>query len=340
MSDATLHAGNRARLAASYLAGVGRPSGRPAHLKIELTNACNLRCPLCPHPRMERAQGMMSPSLLARIVEMAAPELEFAYLHHLGESLLHPALGEMIAIAKSRGAAVGLSTNGTLLDGERSAALLDGGLDLLVISLDAASEATYAAMRPPRRVGATSLAAVTGRIEAFLVEREIRARAGGRPLVSVQMLVTPKNAPEADAFVARWHRPERGVAVMLKEPRDWAGAVPLVPPPSTVGRGRCRMPWTELTILWDGRVVPCANHAEAVNVLGDLTHQTLDEVWNGPAMRALRAAHARGDAAAVPVCARCPGHVLDGDDFVAVDQLAQRRRTYIEGGTTLRAGLS
>lgn len=338
-------AGNRARLAASYLAGDPRPSGRPAHLKLELTNACNLRCPLCPHPRMERAQGMMSPSLLRRIVEMAAPDLEFAYLHHLGESLLHPALGEMIAIARSRGAAAGLSTNATLLDDARGAALLDAGLELLVISLDAATEETYAALRPARRPGATSLDGVTALVERFLIERE-RRPAHRRPMVSVQMLMTPRTAPERAAFVARWHRPERGVAVMLKEPRDWAGAVPLtplVPSRQALGRGGCRMPWTELTVLWDGRVVPCANHAEAVNVLGDLSVQTLDEIWHGPALRALRAAHAAGDSAAVPVCARCPGHALDraaAADFVAVDQLAQRRRTYIEGGTAVRAGLS
>jgi len=335
--------GNRARLAASYLAGDARPSGRPAHLKLELTNACNLRCPLCPHPRMERPQGMMSPSLLQRIVEMAAPELEFAYLHHLGESLLHPALGEMIAIARSRGAAAGLSTNATLLDDERGAAILDAGLDLLVISLDAATEPTYAALRPARRPGATSLDGVTALVERFLVKRERRGEGARRPLVSVQMLITERTAPERAAFVARWHRPERGVAVMLKEPRDWAGAVPLVPSLQALGRGGCRMPWTELTVLWDGRVVPCANHAEAVNVLGDLSVQTLDEIWDGPALRALRAAHAAGDSAAVPVCARCPGHTLDdagAADFVAVDQLAQRRRTYIDGGTGIRAGLS
>ena len=40
----------------------------------------------------------MAPELFRRIVDQAAPELEFAYVHHLGESLFHPRIGELVAL--------------------------------------------------------------------------------------------------------------------------------------------------------------------------------------------------------------------------------------------------
>ena len=93
-------------------------------------------------------------------------------------------------------------------------------------------------------------------------------------------------------------------------------------------------------VLWDGTVVPCANHFEKINVLGNLRTQSLIEVWNGPAMQALRRAHMQDQVAAVPVCASCSRHALDADDFVAVDQLTQRLRGYVRSDLTPRPGLS
>src|SRR6185436_12649561 len=138
---------NRARLAADLTHARTRSSGRPSHLKIELTNYCNLACPMCPHPQMRRAHGYMTEALFHAIIDQAVPELEFAYLHHLGESLFHPRLGALIAHAHHRGVPTGLSTNATFLDGRKARALLENGLDFLVISVDAATSATYDRMR-------------------------------------------------------------------------------------------------------------------------------------------------------------------------------------------------
>jgi len=326
---------NRRALAAAHQLGRDASSGRPAHLKIELTNYCNLACPLCPHSTMQREHGYMDPALFRRIIDMAAPELEFAYLHHLGESLFHPRLGELIQAGRLHGAAMGLSTNATFLDAERSAAILDAGLDLLVISLDAATQPTYARLRVPRR-GSADFVRTAGQVRAFLDERQRRQ---AHTAVSVQLIVTPDNADEVPRFADEWEA--LGARVMIKRPRDWAGQVQLAaPPPPSVRPGPCQLPWTELTVLWDGLVVPCANVIERINVLGDLKTQTLDEVWNGAPARALRRAHLDNTVAEVPICRSCDGHAFHHDDFIAVDQLAQRQRTYLDGGRALRGGLS
>src|SRR6185436_13261663 len=103
--------------------------GRPAHLKIELTNFCNLSCPMCPHGQMRRERGYMAPALFRKIIDEAAPALEFAYLHHLGESLFHGRIGELVRYGRSRGVAMGLSTNATFLTRRKAEELLAAGLD-------------------------------------------------------------------------------------------------------------------------------------------------------------------------------------------------------------------
>jgi radical SAM protein with 4Fe4S-binding SPASM domain len=332
---------NRRRLADDHRRARARAAGRPAHLKLELTNYCNLACPMCPHPQMQREVGYMRPELFRKIIDEAAPELEFAYLHHLGESLFHGHLGELVRYGRSRGAAVGLSTNATFLDERRGRALLDNGLDFLVISLDAASAASYARMRPALRGDAAdAFDATVERVRAFL---RLRAAVPNHTEVAVQLIVTEHNRHEAREFAAAWR--DEGAQVMIKEPRDWAGQLSLVPlglharPP--IARTPCKLPWTELTVMWDGTVVPCANHVERENVLGDLSRQSLDEVWNGPALRRLRDAHLADAVGSIAVCRACPRHAFDHDDFVATSELAQRHRTYLRAGDlTPRPGLS
>lgn len=331
---ATLWRQNRSALVDDQAARRTLATGMPAHMKIELTNYCNLACPMCPHPQMRRAVGSMRPALFRKIIDESAPFLEFAYLHHLGESLVVRRLGEFIRYGRSRGVAMGLSTNATFLDAGRSRLLLENGLDFLVISLDAATPATYAQIR----VGGDYASTLSNIQQFFAMKRKLP----NRTTAVVQLIVMESNRHEIEAFAREWEG-----QVMIKEVRDWAGQVPLPlsksPNQRREGRPRlppCRMPWSELTVLWDGAVVPCANHFEKVNVLGDLRSQSVAEVWNSPAMQRLRASHLSDAVAGVPVCATCPRHAFDAPDFIAVDQLTQRLRSYVRSDLTPRPGLS
>lgn len=337
----TLWRRNRQQLVSDLQAGRTLVAGRPVHLKLELTNYCNLSCPMCPHESMRRPIGYMEPSLFRRIIDEAVPELEFAYVHHLGESLFHGRIGELIAYGERHGVHMGLSTNATFLDDRKSRALLDAGLTFLVISLDAASEQSYGQMRRGGNFQAT-----VANIDRLLRLRHIERH----PLrIVVQMIVSAHNEHEVTTFATRW--PD---LVVLKEARDWAGQVPLsslrprlVRPSSALEADQlsalaepCRLPWSELTVLWDGNVVPCANVFEHVNLLGNLQNQSLSEVWNGEPIQRLRRAHLRNALSEVPVCRTCPRHALCADDFVAVDQLSQRLRNYVGGTLSPRSGLS
>lgn len=129
---------------------ISRPVTHLARLYVEPTNECNLSCKACiRHAWMDTPCGFMEWELFEMILEEAStlPFRPSIFLGGYGEPLLHPLLVRMIDSAKAKGFAVELITNGTLLDREMSAGLIQAGLDRLWISLDGIAQEVYGPMR-------------------------------------------------------------------------------------------------------------------------------------------------------------------------------------------------
>ena len=110
------------------------PSNIPKNMIIELTNRCNLECPVCTtHLDMRRPRGMMKDIDYYDIVD----RLKFGDVRKLiynfaGEPLLHPQVGEFINYACVRGFETSVCTNGTKWR------RLPSGLRTLTVCLDGA----------------------------------------------------------------------------------------------------------------------------------------------------------------------------------------------------------
>src|SRR5262245_14492103 len=120
----------------AYRFGLTRAAGLLS-ANLELTNACNLRCTCCPtgNGRMRRAKGLMREETFRAALAGAGP-LEFVLLFQWGESLLHPRFLDLARAARAHGARTLLTTNATLLDERRVAAVLDAGVDRVTVSVD------------------------------------------------------------------------------------------------------------------------------------------------------------------------------------------------------------
>jgi MoaA/NifB/PqqE/SkfB family radical SAM enzyme len=107
-----------------YLSGAGNGAGlmktRKFSFDIDVTGACNLRCPSCPQGNTgdyRLPHGFMEPELLERIVRKAASECQVTgvNLFNWTEPLLHPGLPELIRIVQDAGIPCHLSSNLNLL---------------------------------------------------------------------------------------------------------------------------------------------------------------------------------------------------------------------------------
>jgi radical SAM protein with 4Fe4S-binding SPASM domain len=68
---------------------------------------------------------------------------------------------------------------------------------------------------------------------------------------------------------------------------------------------RCSFPWSSVTVLADGSVVPCCFDYDGKCVLGDLNREPLESIWNGSRYRAFRKEHTSGDLSHNPLCGNC-----------------------------------
>src|SRR3954465_2234192 len=89
----------------------------PAHLQVEVSGACNLRCRMCLvryAPAVGRREGALAYEDFLTLVD-ALPSLRRLTLQGLGEPRLSPHLLDMVRHAAGRGIHVGFNSNGVLL---------------------------------------------------------------------------------------------------------------------------------------------------------------------------------------------------------------------------------
>jgi radical SAM protein with 4Fe4S-binding SPASM domain len=68
----------------------------------------------------------------------------------------------------------------------------------------------------------------------------------------------------------------------------------------------CPSPWGQLTVLYDGRVVPCCeDHAARSLVIGDANRNSLKDIFYGEELRKLRELHMNNRRCDHAVCAKC-----------------------------------
>ena len=60
-----------------------------------------------------------------------------------------------------------------------------------------------------------------------------------------------------------------------------------------------------MSIRWDGRVVPCCRDYDNHEILGDITKETLMDIWNGKRFQALRRDHLEGEYDNSVLCSKC-----------------------------------
>ena len=243
----------------------------PLRLWIESTNACNLRCVMCPTSLPEAPKrGFMDFALYAKIVDEAAA---FAYdtnLHHRGEAVLHPELPRMIRYAHERGLRTMLHTNGTLLDAGKAREIVASGLDYLSFSFDGFERETYEKIRVR-----ASFEQTVANIEGFLREKQARGSRTPYTVIEVINFAGRGNADRGaqERFVQRF----AGLPldeVRIKEPHNWAGTVPEGQGADTRHFVPCTFPWFALVVFWDGTVVTCPQDFYGAYPVGDVRTST------------------------------------------------------------------
>ncbi|MDD3897107.1 MAG: radical SAM/SPASM domain-containing protein [Candidatus Peribacteraceae bacterium] len=283
-------------------------SDLPSIDQLETTNACNLKCVMCPRGkanRMTRPVQSMDQGLFRNVIDQIAkvenaksargigmrdfkenpppslvwPGSEYDVcalrLHHFGSPMLDPAILERVNYIKtSTQLPIQFSETIINLKLQQVRELFRMGLDRLIIALDGTNAEEFEASRGVR---VANFDAMIQRVRDII---EAKLQLGDRTKLDVQ-IIQMKHTPR-ESFIREWESAE-GVDVHVKPFFPYPD-IPheLVTDSDTVFQRDCRLPFTSLTIMADGRVVPCNSDYNGEHVFGDLNHQSLQEVWNSP----------------------------------------------------------
>jgi hypothetical protein len=219
----------------------------------------------------------------------------------LWEPLTSKDLPEIVAYGREKGLSEAMfNTNGLLLGETVAKELIQAGLTRIMVSLDAVTPATYAAMRPGSDLGLVE--------ENILTLLALRRAAGSRlPLVRLSFCLTKINQAELPAFLGRWQNKADFFSIQSYGRFD-DEAPPLFPddpsspaPPS----GRCAQPFKRLMVRHDSSVLPCCDLSGLGLTLGQ-AGQGLQAIWDGPKISSLRDSLQKSPFGALPpACQKC-----------------------------------
>ena len=260
------------------LVATGRDRARqwPDIVQIESTNLCNAKCVFCPRDEMHRRQGVMDMDLFKKVVdECAALGITHVRVHNYGEPFLDRQLVEKVRYAKSRGIAeVGMISNGSLITEDIARGMIEAGLDAINISVDAAGKETFERTRVH-----LDYDTVIGNIRTLARLRREMGRTRPKLILS---FVRQNNSADEQNFIREWS--QIADKIHITDLHNWAGTLNA----QSDVRFPCYRMWLTFTVLWDGRVSLCCADFDGRHILGDLRTSTIEEIWNGPAYRAVR----------------------------------------------------
>ena len=170
----------------------------PKIIVIDVTNSCNLRCPVCPVTiAMSRKRGMMDMETFEKIIgdfEDAAEKPEI-FFNFSGEPTLNPMLPALVARAHDAGHETFLSTNCTKLCERLSEELIEAGLGRVYLCMDGFDKEAQEAYRVR-----SDFDEVKRNIETFVRTRD---RLGAEnPLCILQTLLTSYSENQVDDITA------------------------------------------------------------------------------------------------------------------------------------------
>lgn len=278
----------------------------PQQIDLEATNACNLKCPICPQPKQTRKIGVLSFDLARKIIiEVNKYGLERMCLSVIGEPFLNKDFFDISRYAAASGKIKHkfISTNGLLMDRNVSEELLTSGLDKIIISIDGASKETYQKVR----VGG-DFDRVVNNVLGFLEARKKHNKV--KPGLALQIIRMDETRQEIDSFKNFWiSRIGHQDQLDVKEHFTWAGKVEN----RSVNRKfriKVKTPcvvylWSNMVIHWNGDITACCYDSNGELVLGNAQKDSIYDIWHGEKYRKLRSAHLQGLIQNIPVCANC-----------------------------------
>ncbi len=284
----------------------------PHIFNIETTNACNMTCKMCPRTTMKRPVKHVDMDLFKRVIDQcrvpdpksledfnqyvqrthgikAGDKTEDAFyfyvssrfltMHGYGDPLCDPHIVDRVQYCTDRGVPTYFSTVPVNAKPDKVEALMGAGLGVLKFSMDATG---------PNGVVNYDAAAASN------IDRVIHARDKGGYRTQIAIITLDDGDIDREYFAEMW-RDQPVMAYIKSMDNRWhAKDIDAPDNQSHYVKQYCEYPWTSMTVMSNGKVVPCPQDYDCEMVMGDAAVDSLEAIWNGERYAAFREAHVTG----------------------------------------------
>lgn len=308
---------------------------------LELTQGCNLACPMCRSERIRYRDRELSRDIVSDMLDLLLPYAEIVDVRGWGESLLAPDLLSILRRIHDGGAKIRIVSNLSVNRPDIIAYLIAAEA-LVDVSIDAHTQEGLDVCRPGSRLK--------------IIERNLKEIAAGlaqrnalqnlRVMITLQRLNLPilpdligyvhglgvntvqvsevsldDSSPDAihrkdkmaevDDAIAAAVETAKSIGVELTAGTKLGSSVPIVP-----REPYCVHPWSHATIGYDGSVGYCDHLIGPVMDLehmGNLNADGFMDIWNGQKWQNLRGWHAGSGSGRYEHCSGC--YLRQNPDF-------------------------
>lgn len=283
----------------------------PSQILMDITEVCNLACVHCPHPSFKKSTHYnaryLDPELNKKMIDEVRAHGQglTQYIRYAsnGEPLVHPHAYDMIEDAVVRsGVFVTLTTNGTIMNEKRTKMLLEAGVHMIDISIDAYRPETYSKIR------VNGVLEVTRENVLRLIQWVRATKAKTKVVVS--FVEQPGNADEVVDFENYW-KGEGADYVIIRRLHSCSGAkddlaIKQHLLAESEKRYPCLYPWERIVINARGDLAFCPSDWVHGSCVSNYRETFIKDVWQSEFYQKLRHAHLANDYTMHGFCGQCP----------------------------------
>ena len=271
----------------------------PPYVQIEPVSYCNFKCVFCYQTDESyfkpagKNMGKMSFGIFCDIVDQLAGNVDFISMASRGEPALNRDLAKMLRYTEGKFLGLKVNTNASILKDDVIHAMLSGGVNTVVFSVDAADEELYKKLRVNG-----DLKKVMKNIEHF---HEIKEKQYSKSRVITRVSgVKVSDDQSIEEMSKFWGNMVDQIAFVKYNP--WENIYNLE---SNQIHTTCSDLWRRLFIWFDGSTNPCDSDYKSLLSTGTLKEFSVSEIWQNPAYDTIRKNHSGGKRQSVEPCKRC-----------------------------------
>lgn len=300
----------------------------PFKMNVDPGNVCNLKCKACPTGlgTEGRSKGMMSWKTYKKIIDEVGDYLFEIDLYNWGEPFLHKQIFDMIEYAHKKKISAIISSNLNIFNDEICENIVKSQLDLLVVSLDGASQESVITYQ----VGNNFNRVYNNMRKLVEMKKKLHSK---KPFIQWRFVVTKFNEHEIPLAqkmakeiginrleLARY-RCDMATEVLMNNEKQFEAAKTFLPKDEgysmynyskkekkNIRNDDCIWLWSQAAVNWNGSVSPCCAIWHEKFDFGNIQEKSFKEIWNGSkylAARSLNRKNYKPDPKLGLICAAC-----------------------------------